>query len=140
NALLVDAALGVLARLVERPLERDVVHEAARPGHDHLADLRARIKRLLAKLAEVDRDLAPADHGQALAAQRMVHQGGAQVTRHQVVAWQEDHAEREVRRPLDAEAAPGRLAHEDLARKLGEYAAAVASLGIGIDSATVREV
>ena len=70
----------------------------------------------------------------------MVHQGGAEVPRDEIVARQEDHAERQVFGPVDAEAAPLGLADQQLARQLGQDAAAVAGLGVGVDGAAMGDV
>ena len=140
DALLGDPPLGILAGAVQRALERRVVHQAVGPCDDHLANLGPGVQRLLAERAEVDGDLAPAHDGQALGAQRVVHQGGAEIAGDEVVAWQERHAERQVFRPVDAEAALLGLADEEPARELGQDAAAVAGLSVGVDGTAVGDV
>ena len=70
----------------------------------------------------------------------MINEGGTQIARHQIVARQENHPEREVRRSIDTEAAPGGLAYENPGGQLRQNTAAVPSFGIGIDRAAMSKI
>ena len=137
--LLLDAPADQEQVLLERRHRRQVERPpGARPGDHDLLDLGARLHRLVADDAYVDRHLPPAVDGVAEADDLGLDDGAAGFLRRQVGARQEDHPDRG-QIGLGPVAGALDVLVEEVDRNLDMDAGTVAGLAVGVDRAAVPD-
>jgi len=133
-----DETLGGALGEVELALEV-VVGGLVLAGDEGLDDDRERIEGLAAEAGGVGRDLAPAEEGEPFGLHGGLDDLLAMGLRVVVTLGQENHANAEVGVAEEGLVDRGEVVLEELDRKLGEHAGAVAGNRVGVDRAAVGQ-